>query len=132
MSEERASYNIEYTDAEEETTAEELLRAAIQEMIVDHDTRAWAHPVLIAAAEEDHTYPLTHLREDVRLLMRIIEGRDDEASAPVDRGGHRSRLDTLCPRDVPCGRGMVRSKSGGRRRREGGGAAYIQVRLRVV
>ena len=48
-------------------------------MIADPDTPAWTHPILIAAAEEDHTYQLPHLREDVRLLMRIMEGRDDDA-----------------------------------------------------
>ena len=50
-------------------------------MITDPETPALTHSVLIAAAEEDQNYRLSHLREDVRLLIRILEGRDDEAIA---------------------------------------------------
>ena len=81
MSEERANYNIDHTDFEEELTAEDLLKAMIQEMIAHSDTPAWTHSVLIAAAEEGHTYRLSHLREDVRLLIRIIDGGDDDSIA---------------------------------------------------
>ena len=81
MTEERANYNIDYTDAEEDMTVEDLLKAIIQEMITDPETPAWTHPVLNATAEEDHTYRLSHLREDVRLLIRILEGRTGDAIA---------------------------------------------------
>ena len=81
MTEERANYNIDHTETEEDMTVENLLKAIIQEMITDPETPAWTHPVLIAVAAEDHTYRLSHLRVDVRLLIRILEGRDDEAIA---------------------------------------------------
>ena len=40
MSEERANYNIDYTGVEEDMTAEDLLKAMIQEMIAQPETPA--------------------------------------------------------------------------------------------
>ena len=81
MSEERANYNIGHTAAEEDMTAEDLLKAMIQEMIAQPETPAWTHSILIATTEEDHTYRLSHLREDIRLLIRIMDGRDYDVIA---------------------------------------------------
>ena len=81
MTEKRANYNIDRTETEEDVTVEDLLKAIIQEMIAHPETPAWTHSILTTTAEEDHTYRLSHLREDVRLLIRIMNGRDDDAIA---------------------------------------------------
>ena len=69
MSEERANYNIDHTGAKEDMTAADLLKAMIQEMIAQPETPAWTHSILTTTAEEDHTYRLSYLRDDVRLLI---------------------------------------------------------------
>ena len=93
MTEERANYNIDYTEAEEDMTVEDLLKAIIQEMITDPETPAWTHPVLIATAEEDRTYQLSHLREDVRLIIWILEG---ETTTRLPCGSGRTSFPAGC------------------------------------
>ena len=93
MSEECANYIIVHTGTEEDMTVEDLLKAMIQEMITDPETPAWTHPVLIATAEEDHTYQLSHLREDVRLLIRILEG---ETTKRLPCGSGRTSFPAGC------------------------------------
>ena len=74
MSEERREYIVDGSGAEGERIGHGTVESMIMKLIDDPGTPAWTQPVLRSTAEADHTYALVHLREDVRLLVRIMEG----------------------------------------------------------
>jgi len=74
MSEERGEYIVDGSGAEGEWLEHGTVMRMITKLIDDPGTPSWTQPVLRSTAEADHTYPLVHLREDVRLLVRIMEG----------------------------------------------------------
>ena len=64
-----------------EPTAEDAKRMVadmINDLIDHKETPVWTHPVLEQARDADHTYSLFHLREDVRLIIRIMEGGNEK------------------------------------------------------
>ena len=61
-----------------EEEAKRIVADMISAMIEHEKTPLWTHPVLEQARDADHTYPLVHLRADVRLLIRIMEGGNEE------------------------------------------------------
>ena len=92
-------------------TAEDFLETRIQEMVADSDTPTWTRPVLMKTAQEDHTYRLSHLRDDVRLLIRIVEEDDDGIALligdDVIPGWMRHALATYMAAEGPFARGRV-------------------------
>ena len=74
MSEERGEYILDGSGAEGEWVEHGTVMNSIMKLIDDPGTPRWTQPVLRLTADQDHTYPLVHLREDVRLLLRIMEG----------------------------------------------------------
>ena len=71
------SYPIRPNEPTEED-AERIIEDMISAMIDHETTPRWTHPVLEQVQDADHTYPLVHLREDVRLLIRIMEGGNEK------------------------------------------------------
>jgi len=61
-----------------EADAKRIVADMISAMIDHEETPPWTHPVLEQARDADHTYPLVHIRADVRLLIRIMEGGTEE------------------------------------------------------
>ena len=76
MREGRADYNRDGVDVVDDLAAEELMQYEIRRVLAHPNTPYWTQTVLTAVAEHVKTYHLVHLRAEVRLLIRIMEGRN--------------------------------------------------------
>ena len=80
--------------------AEHIVEQMLNDLIAHKKTPMWTHPVLEQTRDAGHTYPLVHLREDVRLLIRIMERGNEEEDRTLAQGQGHSQLDAVVARVV--------------------------------
>ena len=56
-----------------EIAIEDMVNEEIKALLEHPVTPQWIHPLLVQVAEEGHTYRLAHIRQNVQLLIRIME-----------------------------------------------------------
>ena len=78
MSEERGEYIVDGSESEDDGKSVRVVNDVILKTISHPATPPWTHRILTETAKAESTYPLVHLREDVRLLLRIMEGGNHE------------------------------------------------------